>query len=205
MANNEEPTPLAAATTVGVTVEAGVVIAAAAPEPPPSDAAERLVTPVTSTVAMAATGSQAGVDAFVGRLRRTVDTDEMEQGRPLSVAAIARRAASILANLDGPIAVVLGGVDPKSSAGRLFELDAGGGQVETNRAVIGSGNAVAAGVLEGASLPSDAASGRTLVSSAIRAAAERDPESAEVGAVATITGDGMTIIPVVEVGEADGS
>jgi proteasome beta subunit len=181
-------------TTVGIVAEEGVVLAA--------DRRVSLggrfvgnkdvtkVEQVHPTAAVTISGTVGAAQAYVRSLRAETSLYGTRRDEPMSMDALARLAGDALRGQ--PVGILLGGVDPETGEGRLFEIDGAGGVMEDVYAATGSGMQVAYGTLEssvadGMTMEEAVAAART----AVRAASERDTASGNGLVIARVTSDGV--------------
>jgi len=145
---------------------------------------------VHPTAAVAGSGSVGGLQQFVSTLRAEASLYEQRRGESMSLTALSTLAGNLLAQLPLPVVPLLGGVDADGPA--VYQLDPGGGVMETPYAAGGSGMQVAYGVLERefeAGLGQEAAT--DVAARAVAAATERDTASGDGLTVATLTAEGV--------------
>jgi len=156
----------------------------------------RKVEAVHPTAAVALSGTVGAVQDLARTLDAEASLYAARRGDELSMGALATVAGSLVRGV--PAQLLLGGVDDDGAG--VYELDGGGGVLETQYAAAGSGMQVAYGVLEGdAETVDDAEGARELAADAVGAASERDGASGNGATVATVTTDGVDV----EVRDAD--
>lgn len=150
----------------------------------------RKVEGVHPTAAVALSGGVGGIQSFVRTLRTEARLYEDRRGQPMSTTALSNLAANLLRSQPLRVTPVLGGVD--DAGPHLFDLDAGGGLLESEYAAAGSGMQLAYGHLERGhdpDLPVDEA--RQVAARAVETASERDTASGNGLTVATVTAEGV--------------
>ncbi|GAA0228884.1 proteasome subunit beta [Haladaptatus pallidirubidus] len=148
---------------------------------------------VHPTAAITLAGGVGDLQSFVRTLRAETSLYESRQGTTIDMSALATLTGNLLRNGQFRGAhPILGGVD--ATGPRVYELDAGGGVMESDYVAGGSGMQLAYGVLEReyeSNLPTDSA--RRVAVRAIESAAERDTASGNGVTIATVTGEGVEI------------
>jgi len=175
----------------------------------------RKVETVHPTAAVALSGGVGPIRAFARGLRAEANLYEARRGDPLTMDALSTLAGNLIRGV--PAQVVLGGVTPAGRAvdgeetsgedptPRLYELDGGGGVLETDYAAAGSGMQVAYGTLEDAHRPGiGREDARRLAAGAVASASERDTASGNGITLATIDGEGVATEAIARPEDLDG-
>ncbi|MFP8958195.1 proteasome subunit alpha [Natrialbaceae archaeon A-CW3] len=145
----------------------------------------RKVEPIGDRAAVGFTGSVSSAQALVRQLRAEMRLYEHRHNRSPSTSTLASMAASLLRSGRLPmLELVLVGMDEQPA---VYSIGRDGSILESPFAAAGSGMQVAYGALE-EGYRNDLSSGetRSIVTSAVAAATERD----------TASGDGMTIVTI---------
>ncbi|ESP86878.1 20S proteasome subunits A and B [Candidatus Halobonum tyrrellensis] len=138
-------------------------------------------------VGAAATGDRAGVDEFERELGATLRSERLDRDDPLGldrVVALAREAAEMT---EVEAAVVARDAD---GVARVRGVGATGAVTEGPVVALGTGAAVALGVIEDADTRADADGAAALARDAVEAAAVRDAETGGEVEVWTLSNDG---------------
>ncbi|MEF8877058.1 MAG: proteasome subunit beta [Haloarculaceae archaeon] len=153
----------------------------------------RKVAEIHPTAVLGATNDLGAARAFVRAVEAEADRYETSRGEPMDVTALAVVAAGELRTgdpTDG--AFLLGGVDDDGP--HVFTLDRQDGALETPYAAVGSGRAIAYGVLDAAGPGSlTTTEARRTAGRALRSAAERDGRTGVGVVVAEVTAEGVAI------------
>ncbi|WP_435154777.1 proteasome subunit beta [Haladaptatus sp. DFWS20] len=148
---------------------------------------------VHPTAAITLAGGVGDLQSFVRTLRAETNLYETRRNTVIDMSALATLTGNLLRS--GPYRgaqPTLGGVDATGS--HVFDLDTGGGVMESEYVAGGSGMQFAYGVLEReyeADLSTESA--RRVAVRAIESATERDTASGNGVTVATVTSDGVEI------------
>jgi proteasome beta subunit len=182
-------------TTVGLVTTDGVVLAA----DQRSSLGGRFVSnknatkieQIHPTAAVTMSGSVGGAQAFIRRLRASVNLYEARRDEQMSMDALAQMAGNILRGTAAAMPV-LGGVDEDGS--RVFEIDGAGGVLEDVYTASGSGTSLATGALERLYHEDlTLEEGVSVASEAVDSAMERDTASGNGITVARISAEDVTI------------
>jgi len=145
---------------------------------------------VHPTAAVAGSGSVGGLQQFVSALRAEASLYERRRGDTMSLTALSTLAGNLLASMPLPVVPLLGGVDEDGPT--VYQLDPGGGVMDTPYAAGGSGMQVAYGVLEREfDADADPETAADVAANAVAAATERDTASGNGLTLATLTAEGM--------------
>ena len=125
-------------------------------------------------VGAAATGDRTGVNEFERAFGAELRSERLDHDGPLGLDRLASLAAEV-AETAGVEAVIAARDD--DGVARVRRVDATGAVTEGPVIAVGTGAAVALGVLEGADLRVDLDAGADLARDAVEAAADRDTES----------------------------
>ncbi len=184
-----------AGTLVGLTTRGGVLLAA---DTRTSEGtvvrSERVqkIDRVHPTAAVGSTDHLGTVQSFVRAIRLEADRYETDRGEPMTLAELGTVAAEELRSASAPGTFVLGGVDDDGS--HVFHLRRDGGVLEDEYVVVGSGQQLAAGVLEAEATESlTMAEARQIAGRALESSAERDAQTGVGVRVAEITAAGVDL------------
>ncbi|WP_121741172.1 Ntn hydrolase family protein [Natronorubrum halophilum] len=157
-----------------------------------TDRSARKIEPVADRTAVTFAGSVSDAQSLVRQLRAELRRYELRQGEPASVETAATVTGDLVRR--GPyhiLELVLAGVDDEPA---VYRIGGGGSVMETAYAANGSGMQLAYGALEDAYDPGTSVPElRSIVTSAVRSATERDTASGDGVTVATITDDGVDL------------
>ena len=194
---DEDVTAKTGTTSIGISVEDGVVIAtdrrASLGGRVVSNKQVMKVEQIHPTAAVTLVGSVGGAQSFVRSVRAEANLYETRRGEPMSIDALATLASNFARG--GPffrINPVLGGVDDEGS--HVYSIDPLGGLSESDYVVTGSGMQFALGVLEqeyDADLSLDEAI--AVGTRAVQSASERDTASGNGVTIAEVTAEGVDI------------
>lgn len=187
-------------TTMGVVCDDGVVLATESQATMGYLVATKDATKlfkITPRVGMTIAGSVADCQQLIKTLTALIAIRELENGKPMSVKAVAQLTAVLLfQNRMFPYysALLIGGFD--ESGTKLYSLDPFGSVIEEkNFTSVGSGSVVGFGVLEsGFKDKMTIKQGIDLVKRAVEAAKKRDIASGGKLQIATITGKGFEFV-----------
>ncbi|ELY83818.1 archaeal proteasome endopeptidase complex subunit beta [Natrinema gari] len=184
-------------TTIGITTDAGVVIAtdmrASLGGRFVSNKDVQKVEQIHPTGALTLVGSVGGAQSFIRTLRAEVNLYESRRGEPMPIEALATLAGNFARG--GPfraINPILGGVDDEGS--HVYSIDPAGGVMADDYTVTGSGMQLAYGLLEQEyedDLSLEAA--QSVAARAIKSAVERDTVSGNGVFLAAVTDEGVDI------------
>jgi len=184
-------------TTVGLTTEEGVVVAtdmrASLGGRFISNKNVQKVEQIHPTAVLTLVGSVGGAQSFIRSLRAEADLYEARRGEEIDIEALATLAGNFARG--GPffaINPILGGVDDDGH--HVFSIDPAGGVMADDYTVTGSGLTVAYGTLEREyeeGLSNEEA--KTVATSAVKAATERDTGSGNGVFLAEVTDEGADI------------
>jgi len=188
--------PARGGTLVGLTTSDGVLLAADSRTSRGTTVAGdrvRKIEQVHPTAALGSTDHLGAVQSFVRTVRVEANRYETDRGEPMSLSALGTIASEALQAGPSPTpTVVLGGVDGEGP--HLFTVDPEGGRLEDRPLAVGTGRAVASGVLEARAADSPTATeARRLAGAALAAATERDARTGTGVHVADVTADGVAI------------
>jgi len=183
------------ATTVGLRVEEGVVLASEKRVSygfTVTSKSAKKIFKISDHLGIACAGLIGDMQAIARSLRAELKLYELDTNRKMSVRAAAKLLANILFSqryMPLMSETLVGGVDDTGS--HLFVLDAIGSLIEDDYAALGSGATIAIGILEAVyrkDMTIDDAKG--LAIRAVRAAIERD----------ALSGDGIDVLTITKKG-----
>lgn len=187
--------PITGATTVGVVCKDGVVLASEKRVTygfSIMTKAGKKVFAINSRLGVAFAGLISDSQAVLRRISAETNLYELETHKPMSVRAAAKILANILyAQRAYPVyaETIVGGVD--EGGAKLFVLDPLGSMIEDKYAALGTGGAIAIGIIESSYRPDmGVEEGVELAVKAIRAAISRDVASGDGVDVLTISSKG---------------
>ncbi|MDI9644167.1 MAG: archaeal proteasome endopeptidase complex subunit beta [Candidatus Verstraetearchaeota archaeon] len=189
--------PVTGATTVGMVCKDGVVLASekrVAYGFSIMTKSGKKVFPINDRMGVAFAGLISDSQAVLRRLAAEINLYELETHKTMSVKAAAKILANILyAQRAYPVftETMVGGKE--EGGARLFVLDPLGSMIEDKYAALGTGGAVAIGIIESSYTPDlSVSSGRELAVKAVRAAISRDVASGDGIDVLLISREGAT-------------
>ena len=183
------------ATTVGLKVEEGVVLASEKRVSygfTVTSKSAKKIFKISDHLGIACAGLIGDMQAIARSLRAELKLYELDTNRKMSIKAAAKLLANILFSqryMPLMSETLVGGVD--DTGPHLFVLDAIGSLIEDDYAALGSGATIAIGILEASyrkDMSVDEAKG--LAIKAVRAAIERD----------ALSGDGIDVLTITEKG-----
>jgi proteasome beta subunit len=184
------------ATTVGVRVEEGVVLASEKRVSygfTVTSKSARKIFKISDHLGIACAGLIGDMQAIARSLRAELRLYELDTNKKMSIRAAAKLLANMLFGqryMPLMSETLVGGVDDTGS--HLFVLDAIGSLIEDDYAALGSGATIAIGILEaGYRKDMTVDEARGLAIKAVRAAIERDALSGDGIDVLTITKKGV--------------
>ncbi|MEM2128101.1 MAG: archaeal proteasome endopeptidase complex subunit beta [Candidatus Methanosuratincola sp.] len=176
--------PVTGATTVGIACKDGVVLASEKRVTygfSIMTKAGKKVFAINDRLGVAFAGLISDSQAVLRRISAETNLYELETRKPMSVRAMAKILANILyAQRVYPVytETMVGGIDEEGS--RLFVLDPLGSMIEDKYAALGTGGAIAIGIVESAySAEMGVDAGKELAVRAVRAAIARDVASGD--------------------------
>lgn len=183
------------ATTVGVRVEEGVVLASEKRVSygfTVTSKSAKKIFKISDHLGIACAGLIGDMQAIARSLRAELRLYELDTNRKMSVRAAAKLLANMLFSqryMPLMSETLVGGVDDTGS--HLFVLDAIGSLIEDDYAALGSGATIAIGILEaGYRKDMNVDEARGLAIKAVRAAIERD----------ALSGDGIDVLAITKKG-----
>jgi proteasome beta subunit len=183
------------ATTVGVRVEEGVVLASEKRVSygfTVTSKSAKKIFKISDHLGIACAGLIGDMQAIARSLRAELRLYELDTNRRMSVRAAAKLLANMLFSqryMPLMSETLVGGVDDTGS--HLFVLDAIGSLIEDDYAALGSGATIAIGILEaGYRKDMNVDEARGLAIKAVRAAIERD----------ALSGDGIDVLAITKKG-----
>ncbi len=183
--------PVTGATTVGIVCKDGVVLASEKRVTygfSIMTKAGKKVFAINDRLGVAFAGLISDSQAVLRRISAETNLYELETHKPMSVKATAKILANLLyAQRTYPVytETMVGGMDEEGS--KLFVLDPLGSMIEDRYAALGTGGAIAIGIVESAYLPEmGVEEGKELAVKAVRAAIARDVAS----------GDGVDVLVI---------
>jgi len=183
------------ATTVGVRVEEGVVLASEKRVSygfTVTSKSAKKIFKISDHLGIACAGLIGDMQAIARSLRAELRLYELDTNRKMSVRAAAKLLANMLFSqryMPLMSETLVGGVDDTGS--HLFVLDAIGSLIEDDYAALGSGATIAIGILEaGYRKDMNVDEARGLAIKAVRAAIERD----------ALSGDGIDVLAITKRG-----
>jgi proteasome beta subunit len=187
------------ATTVGLRVEEGVVLASekriSYGFTVTSKSAKKIFK-ISDHLGIACAGLIGDMQAIARSLRAELRLYELDTNRKMSIKAAAKLLANILFSqryMPLMSETLVGGVDDTGS--HLFVLDVIGSLIEDDYAALGSGATIAIGILEtGYRKDMTVDEARSLAIKAMRAAIERD----------ALSGDGIDVLAITKKGAEEG-
>ncbi|MHA1266782.1 MAG: archaeal proteasome endopeptidase complex subunit beta [Candidatus Helarchaeota archaeon] len=175
---------LPGATTIGIQCSDGVILASERRLTfgrGIQSKAVKKVFKITDNIGIAFAGLVSDFQVLKDTIGAYINLYKLEQKKPISVNAAAKRTASMLYSMRlFPLFTntLIAGVDAKGP--RVYALDAIGSIIDDQYAAIGSGSEIAIGVLENEYHPDmTVEDGKKIAIKAIQAAAQRDPSSGE--------------------------
>lgn len=176
--------PVTGATTVGIACKDGVVLASEKRVTygfSIMTKAGKKVFAINDRLGVAFAGLISDSQAVLRRISAETNLYELETRKPMSVRAMAKILANILyAQRVYPVytETMVGGIDEEGA--RLFVLDPLGSMIEDKYAALGTGGAIAIGIVESAySAEMGVDAGKELAVRAVRAAIARDVASGD--------------------------
>jgi proteasome beta subunit len=183
------------ATTVGVRVEEGVVLASEKRVSygfTVTSKSAKKIFKISDHLGIACAGLIGDMQAIARSLRAELRLYELDTNRKMSVRAAAKLLANMLFSqryMPLMSETLVGGMDDTGS--HLFVLDAIGSLIEDDYAALGSGATIAIGILEaGYRKDMNVDEARGLAIKAVRAAIERD----------ALSGDGIDVLAITKKG-----
>jgi proteasome beta subunit len=183
--------PVTGATTVGIACKDGVVLASEKRVTygfSIMTKAGKKVFAINNRLGVAFAGLISDSQAVLRRISAETNLYELETRKPMSVRAMAKILANLLyAQRAYPVytETMVGGMDEDGA--KLFVLDPLGSMIEDRYAALGTGGAIAIGIVESAYSPEmGVEAGKDLAIRAVRAAISRDVAS----------GDGVDVLVI---------
>ncbi|RWX73142.1 MAG: hypothetical protein Metus_1116 [Candidatus Methanosuratincola subterraneus] len=183
--------PVTGATTVGIACKDGVVLASEKRVTygfSIMTKAGKKVFAINNRLGVAFAGLISDSQAVLRRISAETNLYELETRKPMSVRAMAKILANLLyAQRAYPVytETMVGGMDEDGA--KLFVLDPLGSMIEDRYAALGTGGAIAIGIVESAYSPDmGVEAGKDLAIRAVRAAISRDVAS----------GDGVDVLVI---------
>jgi len=183
--------PVTGATTVGIACKDGVVLASEKRVTygfSIMTKAGKKVFAINNRLGVAFAGLISDSQAVLRRISAETNLYELETHKPMSVRAMAKILANLLyAQRAYPVytETMVGGMDENGA--KLFVLDPLGSMIEDRYAALGTGGAIAIGIVESAYSPEmGVEAGKDLAIRAVRAAISRDVAS----------GDGVDVLVI---------
>ena len=183
--------PVTGATTVGIACKDGVVLASEKRVTygfSIMTKAGKKVFAINNRLGVAFAGLISDSQAVLRRISAETNLYELETHKPMSVRAMAKILANLLyAQRAYPVytETMVGGMDEDGA--KLFVLDPLGSMIEDRYAALGTGGAIAIGIVESAYSPEmGVEAGKDLAIRAVRAAISRDVAS----------GDGVDVLVI---------
>jgi len=183
--------PVTGATTVGIACKDGVVLASEKRVTygfSIMTKAGKKVFAINNRLGVAFAGLISDSQAVLRRISAETNLYELETRKPMSVRAMAKILANLLyAQRAYPVytETMVGGMDENGA--KLFVLDPLGSMIEDRYAALGTGGAIAIGIVESAYSPEmGVEAGKDLAIRAVRAAISRDVAS----------GDGVDVLVI---------
>ncbi|MEN3035332.1 MAG: archaeal proteasome endopeptidase complex subunit beta [Candidatus Methanosuratincola sp.] len=189
--------PVTGATTVGIACKDGVVLASEKRVTygfSIMTKAGKKVFAINNRLGVAFAGLISDSQAVLRRISAETNLYELETHKPMSVRAMAKILANLLyAQRAYPVytETMVGGMDEDGA--KLFVLDPLGSMIEDKYAALGTGGAIAIGILESAYSPEmGVEAGKELAIRAVRSAISRDVASGDGVDVLAISKQGAT-------------